>query len=89
MFWNDVNIKNIKICPSAMDKSQRTVYVECDHSLKEEVKEKLENEATQLGSPGTLRVFTHPESEIKIEKDEGMTLYNTLSLHYLCMIPLL
>ena len=54
-----------------MDKSQRTVYVECDHNLKEEVKEKLENEATQLGLPGTRRVSTQPESEI-IEKDEGM-----------------
>ena len=66
-----MNIKNIKICPSAKDKSRRTVYVECDHSLEEEVKEKLEDETTQLGVPGTLRVSTEPESEI-IEKDEGI-----------------
>ena len=62
-----------------MDKSRRTVYVECDHSLEEEIKEKLEDEATQLGSPGTLRVYTHPEPNIKIEKDEGVTL---LLLYY-------
>jgi hypothetical protein len=88
---NNVNIKNIKVCPSAMDKSLRTVYVECDHSLEEEVKEKLENEATQLGLPGTLRVYTQPEPDTKIEKDEGMimTLYNTLNLQYSCMMPLI
>ena len=75
-----MNIKNIKICPSAKDKSRRTVYVECDHSLEEEVKEKLEDETTQLGVPGTLRVSTEPESEI-IEKDEGM-IYSTLNFQY-------
>ncbi len=54
-----------------MDKSRRTVYVECDHGLEEEIKEKLENKEAQLGLPGTLRVCTQPES-IKIEKDEGI-----------------
>ena len=68
-----MNIKNIKVCPSGKDKSHRTVYVECDHDLQSEVKEQLENGKVQLGSPGTLKIFQHPEP-MPIKKDEG--LYN-------------
>ena len=71
LLQNNVNIKNIKVCPSDTDKSQRTIYIECDHSLETEVKEKLENETAQLGSPGTLKVCTQPES-MTIKKDEGL-----------------
>ena len=71
LLQNNVNINNIKVCPSDRDRSQRTVYVECDHNLETEVKEKLENETAQLGSPGTLKVFTQPEPMI-IKKDEGL-----------------
>ena len=72
---NNVNIKNIKICPCALNKSLRTVYVECDHNLEMGVKEQLELENEQLGLPDTLKVFTPPETTT-IEKDEG--LYNML-----------
>ena len=55
-----------------MNKSLRTVYVECDHNLEMEVKEQLENEqVTQLGLSGTLKVFRQPEP-IVIENDEGL-----------------
>ena len=68
---NNVNIKNIKICPCALNESLRIVYVECDHNLEMGVIEQLENE--QLGLPGTLKVFIPPEPTT-IEKNEG--LYN-------------
>ena len=71
LLQNNVNIKNIKVCPSDRDKSQRMVYIECDHDLEVEVKEKLENEAAHLGSPGTLKVFIPPEPMI-IKKGEGL-----------------
>lgn len=76
-----MNIKNIKVCPSGKDKSHRTVYVECDHDLQSEVKEQLENEKVQLGSPGTLKVFQHPEPMI-IKKDEGLIIINLKMLFH-------